>query len=139
MNFAPTFASPDTPAGPSAHVGHSGPAGHAGHGHHVHGVTLAQHKQLIKNSQKLIAQTFFGQILKQMRESPFKSELFSGGRGGQMWSSMYDQQLSERLARGAGSKLVHSMVRKIEGFETYRRNEKEMAKLKRRPHVSTVG
>jgi hypothetical protein len=52
--------------------------------------------------------------MKQMEESPFKSDLFSGGRGGEAFSSLYHQQLAERMARGAGGKLVHAIVNRIE-------------------------
>ena len=72
------------------------------------------HELLTKNSRKLVAQTFFGTLLKQMHDSPFKSNLFDGGRGGQAFSSMLDQHLADRMARGAGRKLVASMVRHIE-------------------------
>lgn len=74
----------------------------------------SQHDNLVKNSQKLVAQTFFGTLLKQMHEGPFKSKIFDGGRGGQAFSSLLDQHLSEHMARGAGHKLVDSMVRRIE-------------------------
>jgi Rod binding domain-containing protein len=49
-----------------------------------------------------------------MGESPFKSDLFSGGRGGEAFSSLYHQQLADRMARGAGTKLVNSIVKNIE-------------------------
>ncbi|MDB5304642.1 MAG: hypothetical protein JWM97_2191 [Phycisphaerales bacterium] len=74
----------------------------------------SQHDNLVKNSQKLVAQTFFGTLLKQMHEGPFKSKIFDGGRGGQAFASMLDQHLSEHMARGSGHKLVDSMVRRIE-------------------------
>src|SRR4051812_39219632 len=35
--------------------------------------TLSEHDRLVKQSQKLVSQTFFGTLMKQMRESPFKS------------------------------------------------------------------
>lgn len=73
-----------------------------------------QHKQAILRAQQLMAQTFFGPMLKQMRQSPFKSELFSGGRGGEAFASLFDQELTERMSRGAGSKLVNAIVRKLE-------------------------
>ena len=73
-----------------------------------------QHDRLVKQTQTWVAQTFFGTLLKQMRDSPFKSDLFEGGRGGQAFQSLYDQQLSERMARGAGAKLVNSIVHRIE-------------------------
>jgi Rod binding domain-containing protein len=74
----------------------------------------SQHDQLTDKTQKWVAQTFFGTLLKQMGDSPFKSELFSGGKGGETFSSLYHQQLADRMARGAGTKLVHSIVKSIE-------------------------
>ncbi len=73
-----------------------------------------RHKQLVHAAQQLVSQTFYGQLLKQMRQSPFKSELFDGGRGGQMFSAMLDQTLADRMAKGEGNKLVRSIVRHIE-------------------------
>lgn len=76
--------------------------------------TLPQHEKLVKQTQNWVAQTFFGTLLKQMRESPFKSDMMDGGRGGKAFGSMYDQQLAERMSRGAGSNLVNSIVHRIE-------------------------
>ena len=74
-----------------------------------------QHEQLVKQSQRLVSQTFFGTMLKQMRNSPFKSKIFDGGRGGEVFSSMLDQHLADRMAGGkSGKKLVNSMVKHIE-------------------------
>jgi Rod binding domain-containing protein len=75
----------------------------------------AQHTALVKQAQKWVSQTFYGNMLKQMRNSPFKSEIFSGGRGGQAFNEMFDQQLADRMGRGTGTKLVNALVRKIEG------------------------
>lgn len=74
-----------------------------------------RHKQLVHGAQQLVSQTFFGRMLKQMRDDPFKSDLFDGGRGGQMFSALLDQHLADRMARGVGDKLVDSIVRHIEG------------------------
>src|SRR5688572_14004709 len=65
-----------------------------------------QNKRLTHEARKWVAQTFFGTMLKQMRDSPFKSELFAGGRGGQAFGTLLDQQLADRMSRGAGGKLV---------------------------------
>jgi Rod binding domain-containing protein len=73
-----------------------------------------QHDRVVAQTQKWVAQTFFGTLMKQMEEGPFKSDLFSGGRGGQAFSSLYHQQLTERMARAAGGKLVNTIVRRIE-------------------------
>jgi Rod binding domain-containing protein len=88
---------------------------------------LSDHDKLVHQTQVWVAQTFFGTLLKQMHESPFRSEMFDGGRGGQAFSSLYDQHLSERMARGAGSKLVRSIVRKIEAAGEYRKQQKAVA------------
>lgn len=80
-----------------------------------------QHDQVVGQAQKWVAQTFFGTLLKQMENSPFKSDLFSGGRGGQAFSSLYHQQLAEHMARGAGDKLVRTIVRRIEATSAYRK------------------
>lgn len=80
-----------------------------------------EHEQLVEQTRTWIGQTFFGTLLKQMRDSPFKSELFSGGQGGQAFSSLHDQQLAEHMARGAGSKLVNAIVRRIEAAAAYRK------------------
>jgi Rod binding domain-containing protein len=81
-----------------------------------------QHGQLVAQTQKWVAQTFFGQLLKQVRNSPFRSELLDGGRGGQAFGSMYDQRLAEHMARGAGSKLVNSIVKRIEAKQAYQKS-----------------
>ena len=74
----------------------------------------SQHTQLVHQTQKWVAQSFYGTLLRQMRQDPFKSDLFDGGRGGQMFSELLDQHLSERMASGAPNKLVNAIVAKIE-------------------------
>ena len=72
-----------------------------------------------QHARQLVSQTFFGTMLKQMRDSPFKSELFEGGRGGQAFSGLFDQKLVDQMSRGAGNKLVNAVVRKFEGKKAY--------------------
>ncbi len=80
-----------------------------------------QHEQMVEQTRTWVAQTFFGTLLKQMRNSPFKSELFSGGQGGQAFAGLQDQHLAEHMARGAGSKLVNGIVRRLEAQQAYRK------------------
>jgi Rod binding domain-containing protein len=80
-----------------------------------------QHEQMVEQTRTWVSQTFFGTLLKQMRNSPFKSELFSGGQGGQAFAGLHDQQLAEHMGRGAGSKLVNSIVRRLEAQQAYRK------------------
>lgn len=80
-----------------------------------------KHAALTEQAQKWVAQTFFGTLMKQMHDSPFKSELFSGGRGGEAFQTMMDQHLVERMSRASGQKLVRGLVRQMEGREAYRK------------------
>ncbi len=103
-------------------------AAHAGHKAHAskpkmkffgpHAAKAAskdeRHDQLTEQTQKWVAQTFFGQMFKQMRDSPFKSKLFDGGRGGEAFQQMADERTAESMARGAGHKLVDAIVDRIE-------------------------
>jgi len=74
----------------------------------------AHRAELTRNAQKLISQTFFGPMLRQMRNSPFKSELFSGGRGGEVFNTLFDQQIADRMASGTNNRLVAAVVRRLE-------------------------
>jgi hypothetical protein len=72
-------------------------------------------------ARKWISQTFYGTLLKQMRSSPFKSELFEGGRGGQAFAPLLDQHLADHMARGADNKLVKAIARKLLKTSTARK------------------
>ena len=87
----------------------------------IHRAVTAQteDEKLTHKAEQWVAQTFYGTLLQQMHNSPFKSSLFDGGRGGQAFSSIYDQELAQRMSRHAGGKLVDSIVRKIEGKKAY--------------------
>jgi hypothetical protein len=74
----------------------------------------SEHDKIQEQARKWVSQTFYGTLLKQMRDSPFKSELFSGGRGGQAFTPMLDQHLADRMARSSDSKLVKAIARKLE-------------------------
>jgi len=83
-----------------------------------------QHAETVKQVQKWVSQTFYGTMLRQMRNSPFKSEMFDGGRGGEAYHQMFDQRLADHMSRGTGKKLVDALVRKIEGAKAYRKASK---------------
>lgn len=75
------------------------------------------HDKLVKSTRIWVAQTFYGQMLKQMHESPFKTESWvTGGRGGEAFQGQLDQKLAERMSSShAGDRLVKSIVKRIEG------------------------
>jgi Rod binding domain-containing protein len=84
-------------------------------------IALDPHDPLTKQTQKLVAQTFFGTMLKQMRQSPFHNDMFEGGHGGAAFNELLDQHLADHMTRGAGSKLVHSFVRKFQAIQAYKK------------------
>ena len=110
-----------THSGPSNHLGIHPSKGFAGGLISTLNKVAAssQHEKLAGQAQKWVSQTFFGTLLKQMRNSPFKSKLFEGGRGGEAFQSLYDQRLADHMARGAGHKLVDAITRKIEARKAY--------------------
>ena len=102
-------------------------AGDLAHAARLTEAATTQHDRVTAQAEKWVAQTFFGTLLKQMENSPFKSDLFSGGRGVQAFSSLYHQQLTERMARSAGNKLVKTIVRRIEATAAYQKQQKATA------------
>ncbi|MDB5294372.1 MAG: hypothetical protein JWO31_355, partial [Phycisphaerales bacterium] len=78
-----------------------------------------QKSKLEGHARQLVSQTFFGTLLKQMRESPFKSEMLEGGKGGQAFAGLFDQKMVDQMSRGAGGKLVNAILRKFEAPKAY--------------------
>lgn len=94
---------------------------------HVPSAQEQHHQQLRSAAEKLVAQTFFGTLLKQMHESPFRSKLLDGGRGGQAFSSLYNQVLSERMSHsGTARALVDSIVRRNERTAAYEKQSNSL-------------
>ena len=85
-----------------------------------------EHEQLTEQAQKWVAQTFYGTLLKQMHESPFKTPWLDGGRGGQAFQPLLDQKLADHMVRSSGKKLVASIVKKIEGHKVYKKQGKKL-------------
>ena len=79
---------------------------------------LTDHEaKLTRQAERLVGQTFYGTLLKQMHESPFKSKLMDGGRGGEAFQPLMDQHLIDHMSHSAGRKLVKSIVKHITGTE----------------------
>ena len=72
------------------------------------------HQKIQKQAQKLVADAFYGTLMKQMHDSPFKSELFSGGRGGEAFQGLLDQKLSDHMAAATHNPLVHAITHTLE-------------------------
>jgi Rod binding domain-containing protein len=82
---------------------------------------LDPHDPLTKEAQQLVAQTFYGTLMKQARNSPFKNETMDGGRGGEAFGEMLDQHLADHMSRSTGSKLVHTLVNKLQAHGAYKK------------------
>ena len=93
--------------------------------------TQDPHDKVVETARKLVAQTFYGAMLKQMRNSPFKSELFEGGRGGQAFSPLLDQHLAEHMTRSTDNALVNAIARKLEGRAAYQEHQQQLSAAKR--------
>lgn len=65
--------------------------------------------------QQWVSQSFVGELLKQVRNSPFKSELFGGGHAGDAYGKMYDIEIAKQVAPAIAGPLVDSIVRHIDG------------------------
>jgi Rod binding domain-containing protein len=87
--------------------------------------TLDPHDPLSKQAQKLVANTFYGTLMKQARNSPFKSEMMDGGHGGEAFGEMLDQHLADHMSKSTGDKLVHSLVHKMKAGHAYSKHSKK--------------
>lgn len=71
-------------------------------------------RQIRQVAASLVAQTFYGPMFRMMRESPFRSEVMNGGRGGEAFATLLDQQLVSRMSRRSDP-LVDAIVRRLAG------------------------
>lgn len=87
---------------------------------------MSKHDKLVVQARKWVAMSFFEPMLEQMRNSPFRSDMFDGGSAGKAFESMFDERLSERMASDATDTLVKSIVSKIEGSRAYAKQSRNV-------------
>jgi Rod binding domain-containing protein len=63
----------------------------------------------------LVSVTFLMPMLKMMREDPFKSEMFHGGRGEEIFGAQLDEVLADRMAQSMQLPLADAVYRRILG------------------------
>jgi len=68
---------------------------------------------LRKSSEQLVATTFIMPMLAQMREDPFKSDLFHGGQTEDIFGQQMDTILAERIVARADFSIVDAVYRSI--------------------------
>jgi len=67
--------------------------------------------QARESAEQLIGMALILPLLKQARQSPFKSERMHGGFGEDAFASQLDQTLADRIAKRMGGQLVDAVVR----------------------------
>ena len=72
-------------------------------------------KKARESADQLIASAFVLPVLQEVRNSPFKVEMFSGGRAEEVFGQQLDVILAERITQSAGFGLSEALVRQFEG------------------------
>jgi Rod binding domain-containing protein len=77
---------------------------------HVDAPTLKGDSNALRSAvDGFVGSVFYGEMLKQLRESPFQSELFNGGHGEKVFQSQLDGILAERAGVGKGFDLNEAL------------------------------
>ncbi|MGL4512120.1 MAG: rod-binding protein [Lacipirellulaceae bacterium] len=97
-------------------------------------VGAAKQADQVADAQKLrdtygqfVGETFYGSMLKAMRESVGEPAFFHGGRAERLMQSQLDQQMASDLASGSGADLAQSLFAKQFPDEAQLLNEHERA------------
>ena len=69
----------------------------------------AKHQQAYEAAQSLVATTLIQPILSQIREDPFRSELFHGGTAEDSFGAQLDTILADRITRASNFPIVESI------------------------------
>ncbi len=77
------------------------------------GKTQQQQVQHLTN--QFVSVAFIQPMMEQMRDSPFKSELFSGGSAGDMFQQHLDTILADRISQRANLPIAKVMYERITG------------------------
>lgn len=63
----------------------------------------------------LVSVAFVLPMMKMMREEPFKTDLFHGGQGEEMFAARLDEQLADRMTRGMNLPVVEAVYERFAG------------------------
>ncbi|MCC6580835.1 MAG: hypothetical protein IT440_10370 [Phycisphaeraceae bacterium] len=66
-------------------------------------------------AEQLVASTLVMPILSQMRQDPFRTEMFHGGFGEDAFNQQLDTVLSDRIVKGSHFSVVEAVCRRIAG------------------------
>lgn len=79
----------------------------------IDGIDADREKDLRKAAEQLVATTFIQPMLAKMREDPFKSDLFHGGRTEEIFGEQLDTILSERIVSRSNFSIVDAVYNSI--------------------------
>lgn len=119
MNFAAlTNSHSVTTLGPSlADVGRRGAPGFAealaAAGRSTEDDRAAQEREVQQAAQQFVATAFVMPLLAQARQSPFKTELFHGGQGEEMFGQQLDQRIADQIVRRMDFPLIHAVQKHV--------------------------
>lgn len=69
----------------------------------------AEDKKLRETFGSVVGETFYGQMLREMRKSVQKSAYFHGGRGEEVFQGQLDQLLAQKMSSASADKLAGPM------------------------------
>jgi Rod binding domain-containing protein len=69
-------------------------------------IQSAEGKKLREATAQFVSTAFLMPMLKQVREDPFKSDLFHGGQGEEVFGAQLDQKMADNIATSANFPLV---------------------------------
>ena len=78
----------------------------------------ARRKQLRDQIENLVSMALVLPMLKQVRSDPFKSEMFHGGFGEEVFGSQMDMVMAERLGPRVAGPIVDATYRRLAGPES---------------------
>ena len=70
-----------------------------------------------ESAQKLVGMALFLPLLKQMQNSPFKTDVFHGGRGEEVFTQQLHMTLADRLGQRMGGQLVDAVAERMQAFQ----------------------
>jgi len=75
--------------------------------------TAKTESEVRKAAQQLVASTFVLPLLKQVRNDPFKNELFHGGSAEETWGAQLDTTIADRITARSNFPMVDAVYRSI--------------------------
>lgn len=74
-----------------------------------------QQEQIAQLTNQFVSVAFIQPMMAQLRDSPFKTEMFSGGSAGDMFQQQVDTILSDRISQRANFPIARVMYERITG------------------------